>query len=271
MKLKTSIFFFLTFFLFCTFLPVSADDFGNLQKDYSNLLSTYNSTLSDYQVANNTYDTYKTLSSLTQVLEKSKIFLMARDDLLIKHFELLNAKIDLTNLEDAAKKDSLKQIAGSEITFFTNHKSLVTQVATTLDVNNLAGKAEEEIPQANVKSKQILGNILNQKVASLEIPYLDLYNGLGGQIDEIKSKKMLPQSEIDKLGRWMVEVNNKKILADNNAIQNLSDLYKLGTNNGQDVDKNFDTIRINIIQGSLYLKEGVNFMTEILNEIKYQQ
>lgn len=254
----------LIFFAFTS--PVRAD----LKSDYAASLSDYNSSLTEYKIAKSTYETYRTLSSLTKVLEKSKTFLEKRDALVIKHFELLQAKIDEMEFNGTQNKDALKEIIVGEITFFDNHRTLIPAISTVKDVNTVAKKAEDEITLANVKSKQILGNILVAKVNALRTPYNELFQQIQDEVTSLKTRGIRPQSSIDKLERWLVEVNNKRTLAENNALQNINDLDKLNARSGQDVEKKFDEIRINIIQGYLYLKEGTNFMEEILNEIKYE-
>jgi hypothetical protein len=265
---KKSFFIFLLIFFTFSISPAFAD-LNSLSEEYTKLLSANNTASTEYKIAKNTYETYYTLSSLTQVLQKSKAYLETRDNLIIKHFAMLNAKLDLVNI-DNNQKDSLIQILNSEVTFFTNHLTLIQSISTINDVNNVSKKAEGEFIQANIKSKQILGNILISKVSATLTPYTNLMQDVENKIADLKLRKLKNQTTIDKLERWMVEVKNKKILAENNISQNLNDLSNLSKSNEQNIEKNFDEIRINIIQGHLYLKEGTNFMSEILTEIKYQ-
>lgn len=262
---------FITFFL--TFSLLSAPffaraDFNSTKEEYTKLLGDHTNALTEYKTAKNTYETYKTLSSQTTAIQKAKNYLEIRDKLLIKHFELLIEKINESSFVDNLKKESLRQVALDEIAFYNNHKDLLTAVATISDVNTLAKKAEEQIKLSNIRSKQILGNILIAKVNNLKIPYSELSNLFSAEINSIKARGLKNQSETDKLERWLLEVNNKKILSDTNTIQNLNQLDKLGANN-YDIEKTFDETRVSIIQGYLYLKEGTNYMKEILEEIKY--
>lgn len=268
MAFRKIICFLLIFFLSAVILPTSVR--ADLKSDYATALSDYNSSLSEYKIAKSTYETYRTLSSLTKILEKSKTFLEKRDALVIKHFELLQQKVDQTEFNQTQSKDALKEIIANEITFFQTHETLIPAISTIKDVNSVAKKAEDEITLANVKSKQILGNILVAKVNALRTPYTEIFQQIQNEVESLKTRGIRSQPSIDKLERWLVEVNNKRILAENNALQNINDLDKLSARSGQDVEKKFDTIRINIIQGYLYLKEGTNFMGEILNEIKYE-
>lgn len=268
LKKITTLLFFAS--LFFAFRSQTLADFNGLKAEYSQKLVEHGAALSEYNVAKNTYETYQTLSSLTQVLQKSKNYLKVRDELVIKHFELLNAKIDEMEFTDPKIKESQKEIISSEISFFQSHLSLLQGVATVQDINTVSEKAEDEIKLANIKSKQILGNILTAKVNLIKVPYTNLTNKISEEIAAIKSKGLKPKTSVEKLERWLVEVNNKKILSDNNTAQNLNDLTELSKDNNQDIEKQFDTIRINIIQGYLYLKEGTGYMKEILNEIKYE-
>ncbi len=256
-------------FLFCYFAillgfgvtPTFAD-FAGLRSEYTQKLSEYNSAYSDYTVAKSTHATYQTLASLTQALDKSKIYLQKRDELIILHFQMLDAKIDETEFVSLVGKDSLKKLADDEITFFQNHLTVIPAIATLKDVTDAAKQAEAEIPLSNVKSKQILGKILIAKVESLKTDYEKLSSQVENQILSLKSNH-------DKLNRWLVEVKNKDTLCENNLLDTNQKLNSLQKQN-IDVEKNFNEARIAIIQSNLYLKEGTNYMKEILNEIKYQ-
>jgi len=268
MSKKLFILFIISFFVFFS-SPVHAD-YASQREEYSQKLESHNKALSDFKIAKNTYETYKTLSSQSDAIFKAKDYLQKRDDLVIKHFELLLEKIKLIDFADPNKKESLNQIASSEINFFSNHLQLVSSIATTGDVNTVSKKAEDEIALANIKSKQILGGILIAKVNILKKTYNLTLFALTNEIADIKSHALKSQDSINKLERWIVEINNKKILSENNMASSANDLDALNkNNNNMNLEKKFDEIRINIIQGHLYLKEGTAFMGEALNEIKY--
>lgn len=242
-------------------------DFDQQKIEFTKILEEYNNSYSDFQIAKNSYETYRTLSSLTSALDKSKIYLQKRDELIIKHLELLITKIDELNFSDESFKNSLVQKAGDEINFFQVQNNLIPAIATINDVNRAAQKAEDEIPLTNIRSKQILGTILITKIRGLMTDYDATTKNITDKINEIKTKSTRSKSTTDKWERWLVEVNNKRTLADNGLLQGTTDLNAIKINDN--VEKKFDQIRINIVQSSLYLKEGANFIKEILGEMKY--
>lgn len=260
--------FILSLLLICNFRLRAHADFASQKTEFTQKLEEYNSSYSDFQIAKNSYETYQTLSSLTQALDKSKIYLAKRDELIIKHFQLLVAKINETDFKDENSKVSLIQKATDEISFFESHVNLIPAIATINDVTTSAGNAEGEIPLSNIRSKQILGEILIEKVRLIILDYDANTKNLAQQISEIKSKSEKPKTITDKWERWLVEINNKRVLSENNLTEASNELSILKKD--EDFGKKFDKIRINIVQGNLYLKEGTNFMEEILEEMKYQ-
>lgn len=248
--------------------PVFAD-FNQTKQEYLDLLSKYNQAQSEYLIAKNTYQTYQTLAALTKALETSKTFLTRRDELLIKHFQLLNSKIEETEFSGLITKEGVKTLTDNEIVFFQNHLGLIPAIATLKDTTEASKKAEEEIVLANIKSKQILGKILIAKVQELSQTYAKLRTDVRNELEDAKSKPYFSKEKIDKIERWLVEVENKKVLCDNNLNRMANRLNGL-KKESMDLEKDFNEARINIIQSSLYLKEGNNYMKEILEEMKYQ-
>lgn len=263
-KYMYKIFFIAVFFVLCSmtgfFAPQVSADYASLRTDYSQKLTEYNTALSNYQIAKNTYSTYQTLASLTKALDAAKVYLQNRDDLIIKHFEMLDTKIDNV---------SYKKIVNDEISFFQNHLNLIPAVATLKDVTSVAKKSEEEIVLANIKSKQILGQILINKINVLKTDYEDISVQLEAYVINLKSQPTFSKEKIDKLERWLVEVKNKKNLCETN-LEKVSTKLNSFKKESMDLERDFNEVRINIIQANLYLKEGTNYMKEILAEIKYQ-
>ncbi len=240
--------------LFANTSIISAD-YNELKIEYSQKLAAYNTSYSDFQIAKSSYLTYKTLSALTKALDKAKDYLVKRDELIIKHFELL-------------KEKGATRLADDEITFYQNHLTLVPAIANLKDAETVAKKAEDQIILSNVKSKQILGQILIAKVQAIGDSYSALINdsdGLEAKIVELKKSG----NNTDKLERWLVEVKNKKILCETVLAQVSDKLNSLKAKAG-DLEKDFNEARIDISQANLYLKEGANYIREILEEMKYQ-
>lgn len=247
------IIFIISFLLFAKTSPVMAD-YAALKIEYSQKLAAYNTSYSDFQIAKSSYLTYKTLSALTKALDKAKDYLVKRDELIIKHFELL-------------KEKGASPLADDEITFYQNHLTLVPAIATLKDAETVAKKAEDQIILSNVKSKQILGQILISKVQAIVDSYSTLINdqnGLEAKILELKNSG----NNTDKLERWLVEVKNKKMLCET-VLAQVSDKLNSFKAKASDLEKDFNEARIDISQANLYLKEGTNYIREILEEMKY--
>ena len=243
-------------------------DFASAKSEYNDALTKYNQAYSDYLIAKNSHQTYQTLASLTEALEKSKIYLEKRDELIISHFGLLLEKIETSDFSSIILKESQKTVAGAEIAFYENHLGLIPALATLKDAAAAAAKSEAQIPSSNLRSKQILGQILIAKVDSLKYKYASLGASIEENINELK-KNSSRKTKIEKLERWMVEVKNKQKLCENKLAvikTGLANLKVKSTN----LEQEFNTLRIDITQSSLYLKEGVGFMKEILEEMKYE-
>lgn len=274
LKRKLIIYFFIGLvFLFCA-TPSARADFDGLRQEYLDKLSKYNEAYSQFLIAKNTYQTYKTLASLTQAIENAKSYLKVRDELIIKHFELLLARLDEINFTSLIISDAQKKIAQDEITFYTNHLGLIPAIATLKEVNASADQAQTQIPSSNLKSKQILAQILIAKVEKIKAVYEENTTATEELINNLKADfqtNQTPQmrTKIDKLDRWLVEVKNKKRLCEDKLTVIKTSLAALKPKD-TDLENRFNEARIDITQASLYLKEGVSYMKEIEEEMKYE-
>ena len=80
------------FLLSTCYLLLSTYSHAGFDRSYQDYLSQYNQyrlALSNYQTARNRYLTYQTLTSLSEALDNTKVFLENRDQTMILYLKLL--------------------------------------------------------------------------------------------------------------------------------------------------------------------------------------
>lgn len=238
--------------------------------DYNSALAVYNSAFekyrlayADYISAKNSYLTYKTLNSQTLAIEKTKIFLETRDDLLISYYALLKEKLNLTlGIFDYDKKIK-NSIIDARLFFLANHKSTIQSVSSLPDLVQKSSEIDSIQKDLQDETYQIIGLILIGKVKDQSDKLALSINTVSSFTNEIKSTG----KDVAKLERWLLETNYKHDLAENK----LKDGRVLFDNLKEDYDnepqKNFLEAKTLIIEGSQYLKESVFNAKEAVKEI----
>lgn len=265
MKVKRFFVGFLLALLAFIFLPKGIfADLAGLQSEYSQALADFNKAYSSFQIAKNSYQTYKTLAAKTESLTKTKDLMEKKDTLIMKHFAFLKEKVNSSiGISDEEKKYLFEQ-ADREILFYQNHLSLIPAISTLKDAVTQNNKITDQIKLTDIKSKQILGQVLIDKVLFSEREY-DQLSALFEEIT-MTDKRISPNKQ-EKIRRWLLEVKNKKILCDNllASAQKKLAAFKIR----DEVNQAFNNVRIEINQANLYLKEGSSYLNEIKEELKY--
>lgn len=238
--------------------------------DYNGALSVYNSTFekyrvsySDYVSAKNSYLTYKTLNSQNLAIEKTKIFLEIRDDLLISYYSLLKEKLLIAPGIADYDKNLKNNVIDERVLFFTNHQSTIDAVSSLPDLVENSKQIDNFQKDLRDETYQILGLILIGKVKdqsdklSLSIGTISTY------INEIKSTG----KDVAKLERWLLETNYKRDLAETKLKDARNFFDNLKKDYSDESQKKILLGRATVSEGNQYLKESVFNAKEAVKEI----
>lgn len=243
-------------FLSVIFQNAARADFAS---DYQGFLKTYGAyriAHNDYQTTRNQYLQYGTLNSQTAALEAVKRFLLQRDDVVLSFISLIRQKatdpVYLTLLND-------------EENFHKTHKERVPAVASLDDSVRISREAEDHhIPlQRNVR--KITTSILLDRVVALKDRFLALDEDAGRLILILKSQ----DKDVSTLERWRLDAKNKELLAEQKLLAAQNKIIALSGGSVEVLTQNFNEIQIILSEANQYLNEGLTFMGELAETMKY--
>jgi len=262
--MKKNLFLILLFVVSCLLLVRNARaDYNGALGAYNSIFETYRSAYADYVSAKNSYLTYKTLNSQTLAIEKTKIFLKTRDDLLISYYTLLKEKLALTPGIPLYDKNLKNSVIDERVLFLTNHKSTIDAVSSLPDLVQNSKQVDSVQKDLKDETSQILGLILIGKVKDQSDKLSSSIGIISTYTNEIKSTG----KDVSKLERWLLETNYKRDLAETKLkdarvlFDNLKEKYS------ENSEKNFLEGRNTVTEGNQYLKESVFNAKEAVKEI----
>ena len=247
-------------FLFSSFyFLVSSIVSANFDSAYQSYLSQYDQyrlTLSNYQTARNRYLTYQTLTSQSEALNNTKIFLQARDQTMILYLKLLLEK---------NPDENYRKLLNEDLSFYQNHLNTISAVGNLTDAVSISDKAKEHFAPTEVLSRQTIINILLNKLKNINLNQAKIESGLEEKINFLKNNG----KDVTTLERWTLSFKGKQLLVNQKIeeAQALSD--KLEPKSSDQLSKDFSEIQTVVYNANQYLKEGTSFLIEIEKELKY--
>ncbi len=256
MKRILPIFFLLTTFYLLLNTFVHAD-FDQSYQDYLYQSDQYRLTLTNFLTAKNRYLTYQTLTSQTEALTATKSFLEARDQILMTYLQMFLEK---------NPPESFKKLLGDEISFFSNHKSLIPAVGSLNDSVRVSASFDEHFPLTLVLARQTEANIIMEKVRNLDSRLSTVENGFETKINFVKGQG----KDVATLERWILETKNKQLLARDKLEQAQALTNKLkATKTSAKISEDYGNIQVLVFESNQYLKEAAAYLKEIKEELKY--
>lgn len=226
-------------------------------QDYLYQYDQYRRSLTDFLTAKNRYLTYQTLVSQTEALVATKAFLEARDQVLTVYLAMLIEK---------SPTENLKKLIGEEITFYTDHKSLIPAVGSLEDSIRVSGDFESHSPQTTVLARQLIAGLLINKVQDLGYRLASVSAGFEENVNGVKKQG----KEVATLERWLLETKNKQFLAENklSLAEELTTKFR-PTKSSEEGSLEFAKVQVLIFEANQYLKEAAAYLKEIKEELKY--
>lgn len=252
----------ISFFLIAS--PVFADS-ATAYRDYLFQNDTYRAAYSEFSVAKTEYEKFKSLTSETQALEKTKTMLQARDQLLRAYLYVLNEKLNEDTGLSPASKSTYQGLIRNEVTFLETHIALIPSIGSLSDADTVSKQLESHYTVLQVSIRQIITGIALGNLSTLAKSY-DA-NVMTAQQLISQYGAIFPVSKQNTINRWILQVQNKRTLYQQkiDAINNTSAQLK-----GTSLENTFQTIMKNVGEAKQYLSEGSSFMGELVTALKYQ-
>ncbi len=235
---------------------VKADEFSDKYQEYLNKSSTYRSDYTAYIIARSQYLSFNTLNSKNQAVNATKTFITSRNNVLISYIGLLKT----VNAEDF-----LSTYWSEQEKFINDVNGRVTTIGSLDDCLTISEMVENKHFEYQLYAKKTSGlNIISNVEKQLQ-KYNELIDKSNQFVSEIKNK----QKDVTLLERWLLDAKNKQWLVDqkiNTAKTNLTNI------NSRDVDalnNDFNAILYTIFEAHQNLKEGLKYLNEFSENIKY--
>lgn len=260
-----------SFFLFislhlCIFIsPAHSQefDFNQAFQDYLYTFSRYHTSHTEYVAARNAYQTYKTLTSKSEFLDKTIKMLQLRDDVIQTYVTALRLRLaDATGISNY-QQTVLYLKLDNEVAWYFNHREVFTAAGSLEDLSGLAKATNTQYPKTEALAYQTLGTILIGKEEALQKRFMEEVTKINDKIAEIRQRGDKETSTIE---RWMLEAENKLILSQDKQSQAGRTLTSLtDARGGQGV---FNQVKFLLRESHQYKKEANFYLKEIIREVK---
>lgn len=257
--------------LFFVFLPsVAGASYEQAYQDYLFQFDSYRQKYSDFQVAKNEYKKFKTLTSEATALEKTKIMMTQRDQLLRSYLLVLFEKIQDPNAGlSAGTADQYRRIIGNEIAFLETHALTIPSVGSLEDAQEVSKQLESHYMVLQTSIRQILTGLSLGQLA-IVAKFYDTLVGNAQQIIQERVGIFSPQKQ-ETINRWVLQIVNKRNFYQQkvDAINQQSIL--LDPTSPQDLDTKYNAMVRGMGEARQYLVEGISNISELRDSLKYQE
>ncbi len=223
---------------------------NNLDEAYTQYRQAYD----EYQVAHAAYklaqsraQTYGTLVSQTEALEKTKTFMTARDNVLISYADILSF---------ANTNPSLTQIIIQQKQFFADHQKTIPALSTTPDTITSSLVITRQYPLVEQLNQQVLVGIFLSRFEES----VTTFDALETKMQQLLTTLKQQENDTVTLDTWFNDAENKLLLAHTY----LDTARRIKTQNG-----GLQQLQSALFTSQQYYKEAIAIYEEMLREVKY--
>ena len=229
------------------------------EDQYQGYLQTYDNYRQKhgmYLSTRSQYLQFGTLNSKNDALAAVKELLVARADVLTGHLSLLRLKnVDTSFNTQLETYESL----------LADHKSRVSTLASLEDSENLSEETEDQVPGMQVVSRKIVAGIGAGKIEAQRLQFVLLENEAQTLIKQLRESG----KEVTVQERWLIDARGKRLLAEQKLAEARSQINQLEESFGEGLDSSYNGIQLVLYEANQYLREGLAFMVELSESIKY--
>lgn len=238
-------------------------------QDYLYQFGVYRQRYTDFKVAKNEYEKFHSLASQTTALEKTKILLAQRDQLLRSYLLVLNEKLNEDRGLSPTEKQLYQTLIRNEITFLEKHAALIPSIGSIEDAQEVSDELTSHSKVLQTSIRQILVGVSLGQLATLHQQY-DVVLGHAQTLVATYGTVFPNQKQAD-LNRWLLYITNKRQLYQQkiDAISQASS--QLSPNDANDLDRRFTEFIQGAAEARQYLAEGASYMNELVTALKYRQ
>lgn len=238
-------------------------------KDYLYQFDVYRQKYADFKVAKNEYLKFKTLTSQTTALEKTKLMMSQRDLLLRAYLLVLNEKLNETAGMSGVERTTYQTVINNEVKFLESHSKLIESIGTLEDATEVSRQLESHYAVLVGSMRQTITGI---SLGNLSVIAKDFDITLADAKALVNTNRgIFPPEKQATIDRWLLQITNTRSLAQQKIEEiNRSNEALRGTAIN-DQDQTFNAITKAVASARQYFLDGSSFLGELVMTIKYQQ
>jgi len=245
--------------LFILLALSSVSVFAAFEDQYQGYLQTYDNYRQkhgQYLSTRSQYLQFGTLNSKNEALAAVKELLTARADVLTGHLSLLRLKNT-----DGSFNTQLETYES----LLSNHKSRVSTLASLEDSESLSEEIEGQVPGMQVVSRKIVAGIGAGKIEAQKLQFVLLEEEAQTLISQLRASG----KEVTVQERWLIDARAKRLLAEQKLSQARNQINGLDESFDTGLESSYNGIQLVLYEANQYLREGLAFMVELSESIKY--
>jgi len=238
-------------------------------QDYVYQYDKYRAAYNEFRVAKNEYDKFKTLTSQTTVLEKTKVMLTWRNNLLRAYLLFLDEKLNENPGLNDSNKSLYKTLIGNENSFLEKNTELIPSIGSINDAKTVSSKLESHYLILQTSIRQIILGLIS---GQLNFFYGRLDTSLTALMTVLNdSREFLPMSKQSIADRWVVSINSKKNLYEQKMDGIGSNIAVLKSGRIADLDQRMGEIQKDLGEAKTYLQDDISYMKELMEILRYKE
>lgn len=241
---------------------------GQAYKDYLYQFDVYRTMHADFKVAQNEYFKFKTLTSQTTALAKTKLMLSQRDQLLRAYLLLLNEKLyENPGITDTERNIYLT-LTKNEIGFLDQHTTLVERIGSLEDAMETSRDLESHYAVLSASMRQTVAGLslgeLTQRAKLFDLALAD-----AKALVETNRGVFSPEKQ-STLDRWLLQITNTRSLYIQKVNGIKTSAERLRGGDIDDQNTSFILIQKSVGEARQYLLDGTSFLGELATALRYQ-
>lgn len=239
-------------------------DYNRAYSDYVFNTDLYNKAYAEYELARAQYMSTQTLAAKGQAQDATLKMLQGRDEMIKTYLTAIRLRIGETGGIPTTEQNLRYTQIDREVSWWNSHKSRLSSAGSLEDLMEDSEEAEEHYGETEYAFYQSLGTILFGRLDKERSELQKLVSDLKIKVEEIKNAK---NKDTQKIERWLIEVDNRIERSRSKVAEARSIMTKMKVEDKRKAD-DFDEVKFTVKESQAYLKEAVNYLKQIITEIK---
>lgn len=237
-------------------------------QDYLYQFDIYRQRYSEFQIAKNEYQKFNTLTAQASAVDKTRLMLAQRDQLLRAYLLLLKEKIAETPTMSGTDQQTYVTLINNEVSFLDNHSLLVSSVNSLEDATRVSRDLENHYTILQRAIRQTIIGIglgqLSGLIQDYDIALTNARNVISANPGAFTLEK---QATID---RWVLQITNKRTLFQKKYDQIVGTNNSLNSSSIEELNQRFSEMQRLIGESRQEIIDGSSYMKELVNTLRYK-